>query len=153
MSYVSENLRPGEKLILEARLTPLSFVFSFLWSWILLFIPTLLLYLRYKRTELGVTERRVIEKSGILSVTTAETSLDKVQNVTFRQPVLGRIFNYGTVVIQSAATMGAEGIRGVSSPKRVRDTILQQIEVYRASLIREQAEAIARSIQQRSPGT
>jgi uncharacterized membrane protein YdbT with pleckstrin-like domain len=149
MSYVSENLRPGEKLVLEARLTPLSFLFSLLWSWLLLFIPTLLLYLRYIRTELGVTDRRVIEKSGILSVTTAETTLDKVQNVTFSQSILGRIFDYGTVVIQSAATMGAEGIRGVSGPKEVRDTILQQMDLYRVAQIREQAEAIAKSIQQR----
>jgi len=150
MSYVRDNLMPNEKIVHEARLSMLPVVLSVLWSWIFVFIPTLWIFLRLKRTELGVTDRRVIEKYGILSVTTAETTLDKVQNVSFKQGILGRIFNYGTVVIQTAAKMGAEGLRGVSNPKQVRDTILQQMEVYRATLIREQAEAIARSIHQRS---
>jgi len=146
MSYVSENLRPGENLILEARLSPLTWLVSIVWSWIFLFIPTLLAYLRAARTELGVTDKRVIVKAGILAVTTEDTALDRVQNVVYRQSILGRIFNYGTVVIQSAATAGAEGIRGVSNPKALRDTILHQMEVYRAALVREQAEAIAKSL-------
>ncbi len=149
MSYVQENLRPGEKLILEARLTSLTFLWSLLWGWILFFIPTLYLYLRYLRTELGVTDKRVIEKRGVLSVTTAETALGRIQSVTFRQSLFGRLFNYGTVVIQSAATVGAEGIDGVTSPRKVRDTILQQMDLYRAEQIREQAEAIARSMRER----
>jgi membrane protein YdbS with pleckstrin-like domain len=151
MSYVQDNMMPNEKLILEARLSMFPVVVSVLWSWIFVFIPTLWIFLRLKRTELGVTDRRVIEKSGVLSVTTAETTLDKVQNVSFKQGILGKVFNYGTVVIQTAARMGAEGLRGVSNPKQVRDTILQQMELYRTTQIREQAEAIAHSLQQRSP--
>jgi uncharacterized membrane protein YdbT with pleckstrin-like domain len=151
MSYIQENLMPNEKIILEARLSILPVVLSLVWSWIVVFIPTLFIFLRIKRTELGVTDRRVIEKYGIISVTTKETALDKVQNVTFRQGLFGKIFNYGTVVIQSAATAGFEGLPGITSPKQVRDTILQQMELYRTTQIREQAEAIAHSLQQRSP--
>lgn len=115
-----------------------------------MFIPSIFVFLRQLRTELGITNRRVIVKKGILSSATAETTLDKVQNVTFRQPLLGKVFNYGTVVVQSAATFGGEGLRGVSNPKQVRDVLLEQIELYRVSQIREQAEAIASSIHGRA---
>jgi uncharacterized membrane protein YdbT with pleckstrin-like domain len=152
MSYVQKNLMPNEKLVLEVRLTMVPFVLSLLWSWVFLWIPALLIFLRLKRTELGITDRRVIEKYGILSVTTAETTLDKIQNVTFKQGLFGRIFNYGTVVIQTAAKMGREGLRYISDPKQARDAILQQMELYKATQVREQAEAIARSLQQRPAG-
>jgi len=120
---------PNEKLVLEARLSMVPFVVSLLWSWIFLWIPALLVFLHLKRTELGITDRRVIEKSGVPSVTTAETTLDKIQNVTFKQGLFGRIFNYGTVVIQTAAKMGAEGLSFITNPKQTRDTILQQMEI------------------------
>lgn len=150
MSYVAENLSPGEQIVLEARITPWVVVGSLFWSWILAFIPSILLLLRQLKTELGITNKRVIVKAGLLSSTTKETTLDKVQNVTFYQPLLGRIFNYGTVVIQTAATLGREGLRGVCNPKQVRDTLVEQIEAYRKSQIREQAEAIASSLHGRA---
>jgi len=150
MSYIAENLRPDEQIVLEARITPWVVLGSLLWSWILAFIPSILLLLRQLKTELGITNKRVIVKAGLFSSTSKETTLDKVQNVTFYQPLLGKIFNYGTVVIQTAATLGREGLRGVSNPKQVRDTLVEQIEVYRKSQIREQAEAIASSIHGRS---
>ena len=150
MSYVAQNLRPGERIVIEARVTPWVVVGSLVWSWFLLFIPSLFILLRQMRTELGVTNKRVIVKSGILSATTVETALDKVQNVTFRQPLLGKIFNYGTVVIQTAASFGREGLIGISHPARVRDAILEQMELYRTAQIREQAEAIATSIHGRA---
>jgi uncharacterized membrane protein YdbT with pleckstrin-like domain len=146
MSYVTENLRPGEELVLEARVTRLAVIISLLWSWSLLFIPSLLLFLRLSRTELGITTRRIIVKTGLLSSTTVETTLDKIQNVTFRQHLLGKMFDYGTVVIQTAATYGREGLRGIKNPKQVRDTLLEQIELHRTAQVREQAEAIASSM-------
>ncbi|MFP5211234.1 MAG: PH domain-containing protein [Acidobacteriota bacterium] len=146
MSYVTENLRPGEQLVLEARVTRIGVLFSLIWSWVLMFIPSLLLFLRLSHTELGITSKRVIVKTGLLSSSTKESTLDKVQNVTFRQSLLGKLFNYGTVVIQTAATYGGEGLRGVKDPTVVRDTLLEQMELHRVAQIREQAQAIASSI-------
>jgi uncharacterized membrane protein YdbT with pleckstrin-like domain len=111
-----------------------------------MFIPSLLLFLRLSHTELGITSKRVIVKTGLLSSSTKESTLDKVQNVTFRQSLLGKLFNYGTVVIQTAATYGGEGLRGVKDPTVVRDTLLEQMELHRVAQIREQAQAIASSI-------
>ncbi len=146
MSYVTENVRPGEQLVLEAGVSKVGVVFSLLWSWVFLFIPSLLIFLRLSHIELGITSKRIIVKSGLFSSNTMEATLDKVQNVNFRQSLFGKLFNYGTVIIQTGATFGKEGLRGVKDPKLVRDVLLEQIETYRVTQIREQAQAIATSM-------
>jgi uncharacterized membrane protein YdbT with pleckstrin-like domain len=167
MSYLRDNLRPGEKVVLEARLTPLGlwiwgvffclpaalfimsatverwspgFLIGILWS-----MPFVYAYLRYKRTEMGVTDRRVVEKRGVFAESTRETPLDKIQTVTFKRSMLGKMFDYGTVAIQSAATFGIEGMEHLRHPRIVRDAVLRQIELYHTRLVREQAEAIAKA--------
>jgi uncharacterized membrane protein YdbT with pleckstrin-like domain len=119
---------------------------SLLWSWMLFFIPTILLFLRLMHTELGITDRRVLVKAGLFSTTAMETGLDKIQNVTFREPLLGKLFNYGTVIIQSGGSHSREGLRGIKNPKLVRDTLLEQMDSHRATQLREQADAIASSM-------
>ena len=147
MSYVTDNLRPGERLILEAKIVAWPpVVFSLFWSWMLVFIPSFILLLRLIKTELGITNKRVLVKAGVLSTITKEATLDKVQNVSFNQSLFGKIFNYGTVSIQTAASSGREGLRGIKAPKNVRETLLEQMEAFRVDQLREQAEAIASSM-------
>src|SRR5258708_6374615 len=131
MSYVTDNLRPAEQLIFEAKVTYVGAIISLLFSWVFLFLPTLWLLLVVSKTELGITSKRVIVKTGVLSSNTKETTLDKIQNVTFRQSLLGRLFNYGTVVVQTGATYGREGLRAIKDPKQVRDVLLEQMETHR----------------------
>jgi len=146
MSYVSENLRPGEQIVLEAKVTKIGVIFSLLWAWILLFIPSLLLFLRLSHIELGITNKRIIVKRGLLSAHVDEFTLDKVQNVSFHQGILGKLLKYGTVIVQTGATFGKDGLQGIKDPKLVRNTLLEQIESHRVAQIREQAQAIAASI-------
>ena len=50
-------------------------------------------------TEIAVTNRRFMEKSGVLSVNFFSTDLEKIVRVAIEQSPLGRIFNYGKVTI------------------------------------------------------
>ena len=150
MSYAQENLRPGERIVLETHLSLAPVIISAVWSWLFLFIPTLIAFLRFRNTEFVVTTKRVIVKRGVLSTTSDETSLDRVQNISFRQGILGKIFDYGTVTTQTGATFGADRIRFVKSPPILRDTISRQSDVYRTEQIQEQAQAIARGLQQQT---
>jgi uncharacterized membrane protein YdbT with pleckstrin-like domain len=49
--------------------------------------------------------------------------LDRVQDVSTSQTVLGRILGYGTVEIDTAGTAGVETFGYVSRPDRVRDQV------------------------------
>lgn len=146
MSYAQDSLRPGEKIVLETRLSLVPLILSIFWGVVLLWVPTLIIFLRYLKTEFVVTDKRLLVKKGIISVTADETTLDKVQNISLRQTILGRIFGYGTILIQTGATFGRDRISYVKNPKELRDTIGRQAEIYRTDQIKEQAEAIARGI-------
>jgi len=51
-------------------------------------------------TELAITSRRVIYKSGLFRRHTIEMNLSKVESVGVTQSVLGRIFGYGRVELK-----------------------------------------------------
>ena len=50
-------------------------------------------------TEIGVTNQRVIYKTGFISRQTSELQLGSVEEVKLHQDVLGRIFGYGKIEI------------------------------------------------------
>ena len=93
----------------------------------------------------AVTNLRVIDEYGVFTNNSKETPLDKINNVSFRQSLLGRIFNYGNVQIQSAAEAGATIHRMVARPKVLKDMITLYQEEYRKLQIREQAQYLANS--------
>jgi len=51
-------------------------------------------------TELAVTDRRVIYKTGIFRRHSMEMNRSKVETVGVNQSILGRILGYGTVVVR-----------------------------------------------------
>ena len=50
-------------------------------------------------TEIGVTNQRIIYKTGFVSRATQELQLRSVEEVKIQQSVLGRIFDYGRIEI------------------------------------------------------
>lgn len=50
-------------------------------------------------TEIGVTNQRIIYKTGFISRSTQELQLRSIEEVNMQQSVLGRIFNYGKIDI------------------------------------------------------
>jgi uncharacterized membrane protein YdbT with pleckstrin-like domain len=51
-------------------------------------------------TEIAVTNKRLIYKRGFINRHTVEMNLDKVESVDVNQSVLGRMLDYGTLVVQ-----------------------------------------------------
>jgi uncharacterized membrane protein YdbT with pleckstrin-like domain len=51
-------------------------------------------------TELAVTDRRVIFKTGIFRRHTVEMNLSKVETVGVNQSILGRLLGYGTIIVR-----------------------------------------------------
>lgn len=49
--------------------------------------------------------------------------MDKINNVSYDQTLVGRLLNFGHVEIQTAAHLGATDYYKVNNPKRLKDTI------------------------------
>jgi uncharacterized membrane protein YdbT with pleckstrin-like domain len=79
-------------------------------------------WMRRMSTEIVITDRRVIYKRGLLSRYTAEMNISRIETVDVIQSLLGRIFNYGTVVVRGTGT-GIEPLRRIGHPLRVRNAI------------------------------
>ena len=56
--------------------------------------------IRRTTTELAVTDRRVIYKTGIFQRHSMEMNRSKVETVGVNQSILGRLLGYGTVVVR-----------------------------------------------------
>ena len=59
-------------------------------------------------SEFGVTSKRVIIKVGLIQRRTLELLLRQVESIQVEQPILGRIFNYGSITLS-----GTRGVREV----------------------------------------
>jgi uncharacterized membrane protein YdbT with pleckstrin-like domain len=107
-----------------------------------------------RRTNLWIiTGRRYIDENGIISANTKECSLDRVQNIDVRQGLLGRILNYGSVAVQTAAEQGATLSKHVGKPKLLKKTLIDAQDRYKEHEANENARRIAASVQQHSGGS
>jgi hypothetical protein len=66
-------------------------------------------------TEIIVTSRRVIYKTGFISRNTVEMNLDKVESVLVQQSLFGRMLDFGTVIIRGVGA-GLEPIANIGAP-------------------------------------
>jgi uncharacterized membrane protein YdbT with pleckstrin-like domain len=80
-------------------------------------------------TEFAVTNRRVIAKTGFIRRHTLEMLLSKIESVSVKQGILGRLLNFGTVTV--TGTGGTrESFRAIGDPIGVRKNINKIIEAY-----------------------
>lgn len=73
-------------------------------------------------TETDVTTLRVVHKEGFITRETFEISVDKVASVRVDQSIMGRILNYGDVIIESMGE-DEQRIKLVASPLSFRSHI------------------------------
>ena len=73
-------------------------------------------------TEIAVTDRRVIYKTGFIRRNTTEMNMEKVESVDVDQSVFGRIFNYGDVIVRGTGS-GLAPIRNIDAPLELRNHI------------------------------
>jgi uncharacterized membrane protein YdbT with pleckstrin-like domain len=82
--------------------------------------------------EYAVTNKRIFLKSGFIRRDVTETVLAKVESVSVKQSILGRILNYGGIV--STGTGGsAKGFNYYENPVGFKQAVQQQIELQRKS--------------------
>ena len=89
-------------------------------------------FVKYKTTELAITTRRVIAKFGFISRKTIEINIAKVESIQVEQSVMGRILNYGTLVISGGGNPQAP-IPGISNPIEFRKAFIEAQDAPRSA--------------------
>lgn len=145
MKYIDKTMMINEHLIFRAHL-----------HWIIFFWPAFLLFLcvvyglagqakvmggafflfaftglrafiLYSTSEFGVTNKRVILKSGFIRRNTVETLLSKIEGVAVNQGIFGRVLNYGAVSV--TGTGGTKGsFLKMAAPLEFRKKIQESID-------------------------
>ena len=113
-------------------------------------IYPLIEYINWKYNLWGVTNMRVVDESGFFTRYSKESPLDKINNVEYDQPLMGRIFGYGNVDIQTAAEMGETTYNLIHHPKLLKDTITHAQEAYKLARESNQAQLLAKAIAENS---
>ena len=137
-SYVDDVLINDEQVMYRARISRWS-----LWPFILfgaLLIPLfgigLLLWLWawmvYTTTELAITNKRVIAKTGLVQRRTIEMFLEKIESIQVDQGVLGRLFNFGSVVISGTGVHSAP-FKSISDPVALRKNFMMAADARHAA--------------------
>ncbi len=145
MSYVEDNLMSGEKIIKTAKIHWMIYLIPALLIWIVLpflfsitgglgAIGTIIVLLLIvtasmtrRTTELALTNKRVITKHGWISRKTEELKLSQVESLSVDQGILGRMFNYGTVVVRGTGLAGIPLSR-IAKPQEFRKLVNEEIE-------------------------
>lgn len=82
---------------------------------------------RRNATEMAVTNRRVVIKTGLASRKTIEMLLSKVESIEVKETAFGRMLGYGAIVV--IGTGGTpEPFQKVAHPLEFRSQVQQQIE-------------------------
>jgi len=98
-------------------------------SLLLLLVVTIMFWVR-QRDIWVVTNQRVVDERGIISLYSMESPLDKITNVSLRQSLLGRMLGYGLVQIQTAGEVGVTEEAKIMNPREFRQAIFEQREAY-----------------------
>ena len=128
MSYIQESLSAGEKVEALFKLHWFAWVPMCLWlilglvTFGITWLVALYEFLRLKFIEQGVTNKRVVLKTGIVSRRTEEMKLTSIETVEINQGVWGRIFGFGTVKVTGRGTSDVV-YKGINDPMAVKRQI------------------------------
>lgn len=86
--------------------------------------------LQYINLEYVVTNRRVIEVSGVLNKRTTDSSLEKINDAVLTQSIFGRIFGFGDLDILTASESGISRFRMLVQPVRFKRAMLDAKHEY-----------------------
>ena len=94
-------------------------------GWFALPLPAFILLpptLAFASSELVITDRRVLIKTGIVRRQTVEMFISKVESIAVDQGFLGRVFDFGTVTIRGTGGF-EEAFESIASPLQFRSWI------------------------------
>ncbi len=83
-------------------------------------------FLQWWAEEYLITTSRVVQTEGLVNKHTKDSALEKINDITLNQSVLGRILNYGDLQIITGSDMGANMLKRLAQPVEFKKTLLEQ---------------------------
>jgi uncharacterized membrane protein YdbT with pleckstrin-like domain len=80
-----------------------------------------------RATEMAVTNRRVLIKTGFLSRKSYEILLTKIESIGIEEGILGRLLGYGSVVVRGTGGT-PETFHKISHPSEFRRHVQGQVD-------------------------
>ena len=97
----------------------------------LLGVWLIVVWIRWNSRSFTITDRRVILDTGVVSRASKVIALDRVQDISTNQSLLGRMLGYGRIEIDSAGAAGAEVLSALPNPQHFRDEVFSRAEKLR----------------------
>jgi uncharacterized membrane protein YdbT with pleckstrin-like domain len=102
------------------------------WFYLILLIPVVRIawgFLSWRMNVYVLTNRRVVEVTGVLNKKVSDSSLEKLTDVVLKQPMLGRLLNYGDIdVLTAAAGAGINYLKQIRSPMEFKTAMVNAKE-------------------------
>jgi uncharacterized membrane protein YdbT with pleckstrin-like domain len=99
---------------------------------LLMLIPAVLFilnaYITRRSSEFAVTNRRVIMKAGVIQTRSLEILLNKVEALAVNQTILGKMLNYGDIIITGSGGT-KEFYGGIQDPLAFRRAVQEETPV------------------------
>jgi len=83
-------------------------------------------FLQWWAEEYLVTTHRVVQTEGLVNKHTKDSALEKINDITLNQSVLGRVLNYGDLEIITGSDVGTNILRRLAQPVEFKKTLLEQ---------------------------
>lgn len=80
---------------------------------------------KIKTTKLIITDKTISAKSGLVGSNTLDSPINKITSIKVEQNLLGKIFNYGTIHINTPA--GFYTFECLDNPNQIKDLIFNKM--------------------------
>jgi uncharacterized membrane protein YdbT with pleckstrin-like domain len=103
----------------------------------------LMIFLDWLSINYYLTDLRLIEERGIIGKRIMFIPLDKVQDITCKFGILGKIFGFGNLEIESAGAYGKIVFNFIANPRKREEEInkaILEFEAYRNDMEEKEAK-------------
>jgi len=86
-------------------------------------------FISWRMNVYALTNRRVVEVTGVVNKTVSDSSLEKLTDVVLRQSVFGRLLGYGDIeVLTAAAGAGINNLKQIRKPMQFKQAMVNAKE-------------------------
>ena len=88
----------------------------------------IVVWIRWQATAYTLTDQRIKIETGVFGRQSKMIPIDRVQDCTTKQSLIGRMLGYGRVEVDAAGAQGAEVLNHLPNPGAFRDQVFVQSE-------------------------